>query len=52
MRGEVERNRLETHLRSARREEEAKARAFYEEIGSGSRSLIARGASLAMALFR
>lgn len=26
MRGEVERNRLETHLRSARREEEAKAR--------------------------
>lgn len=52
MRGEVERNRLETHLRSARREEEAKARTFYEEIGSGSRSLIARGASLAMALFR
>ena len=50
MRGEVERNRLETHLCSERREEEATA--FYEEIGSGSRSLIARGASLAMALFR
>ena len=50
MRKEVEHNRLETRLHSARREE-AKAGAFYAESGS-SRNLIARGATLAMALFR
>jgi hypothetical protein len=50
MRGELERNRLEARLRSARREE---ARVFFEEgIGSGGRHLIARGTALAMALFR
>ncbi len=52
MRGELERNRLEARLRSARREE-ARARVFFEEgIGSGGRHLIARGTALAMALFR
>ena len=43
MRTEVERNRLEARLRSARRE---------EEIGSRSRRFIARGAAVAGALFR
>ena len=43
MRTEVGRNRLETRLRSARREE-AKAGAFYAEIAP-SRTLIARGAN-------
>jgi hypothetical protein len=53
MRTEVERNRLEARLRSVRREEEAKAGVlFEEEIGSGSRPLIARGAAFAAALFR
>jgi hypothetical protein len=52
MRGELERSRLEARLRSARREEEAKAGVLFEEVGSGSRHLIARGATLAMALFR
>jgi hypothetical protein len=53
VRAEVERNRLETRLRSARREEEAKAGVLFEEVGSsGGRHLIARGAALAMALFR
>ena len=51
MRGAPERSRLEDRLRSARREE-AKAEVLFEEVGSGSRRLIARGASLAMALFR
>ena len=51
MRGELERSRLEARLRSARREEEAKAGAFYAEIAP-RRNVIARGASLAMALFR
>jgi hypothetical protein len=51
MRGELERNRLQARLRSARREE-AKAGVLFEEVGSGSRHLIARGAALAMALFR
>jgi hypothetical protein len=50
MRTEVGRNRLETRLRSARREE-AKAGAFYAEIAP-RRTLIARGATFAMALFR
>jgi len=49
-RQEVERNRLEARLLSARREQEA-AGGFYAEIGP-RRSMIARGASLAMALFR
>jgi hypothetical protein len=52
MRGELERNRLEARLLSARREEEAKAGALFEEVGSGGRHLIARGTALAMALFR
>ena len=53
MRTEVERNRLEARLRSVRREEEAKAGVlFEEEIGSGSRRLIARGAAFAVPLFR
>jgi hypothetical protein len=53
IRTELERNRLEARLRSARREEEARARIFFEEgIGSGGRHLIARGTALAMALFR
>jgi len=51
MRTEVERNRLQARLRSARREEEAKAGAFYAE-SAPRRNLIARGATLAMALFR
>jgi hypothetical protein len=50
MRTEVGRNRFETRLRSARREE-AKAGAFYAEIAP-RRTLIARGATFAMALFR
>ena len=50
MRTEVERNRLEARLRSARREQEA-AGGLYAQIGP-RRNLIARGASLAMALFR
>ena len=52
IRGELERNRLEARLRSARREEEARARVLFEGIGSGGRHLIARGTALAMALFR
>ena len=53
IRTELERNRLEARLRSARREEEARARVLFEEgIGSGGRHLIARGTALAMALFR
>ena len=51
MRKEVERNRLETRLRSARREEEANAGAFYAEIAP-RRNVIARGATFAMAIFR
>ncbi len=51
MRKEVEHDRLETRLRSARREEEAKAGAFYAEIAP-HRNLIARSATFAMALFR
>jgi hypothetical protein len=51
IRTELERNRLEARLRSARREEEAKAGAFYAEIAP-RRNVIARGASFAMALFR
>ena len=50
MHKEIERGRLESRLRSARREQEA-AGGFYAEIGQ-RRSMIARGASLAMALFR
>jgi len=49
-RREVKRNRLEARLLSARREHEA-AGGFYAEI-SPHRSLVARGASMAMALFR
>ena len=53
IRTELARNRLEARLRSARREEAARARVFFEEgIGSGGRHLIARGTALAMALFR
>jgi hypothetical protein len=48
---ELERNRLEARLRSARREE-ARARILFEGIGTGGRHLIARGTALAMALFR
>ena len=51
MRKEVEHDRLETRLRSAGREEEAKAGAFYAEIAP-RRNLIARGAAFATALFR
>ena len=47
---ELERNRLEARLRSARREQEE--RVLFEGIGSGGRHLIARGTALAMALFR
>jgi len=50
-RREVKRNRLEARLLSARREHEA-AGGFYAEIGGPHRSLVARGASMAMALFR
>jgi hypothetical protein len=49
---ELERNRLEARLRSARREEEARERVLFEGSGSGGRHLIARGTALAMALFR
>ncbi len=52
IRTELERNRLEARLRSARREEEAGARVLFEGSGSGGRHLIARGTALAMALFR
>jgi hypothetical protein len=51
MRKEVEHDRLQARLRSARREEEAKGGAFYAEIAP-RRNVIARGASFAMALFR
>ena len=52
MRTEVEHDRLQARLRSARREEEAKeAGAFYAEIAP-RRNVIARGATFAMALFR
>jgi hypothetical protein len=51
MREEVEHERLQARLRSARREQEAKAGAFYAEIAP-RRTLIARGATFAMALFR
>jgi hypothetical protein len=50
IRAELERNRLEARLRSARREEDA--RVLFEGIGSGGRHLIARGTALAVALFR
>jgi hypothetical protein len=52
MRGELERSRLESRLRSARREEAKDGVLLEEEIGSGRRRLIARGASFAAALFR
>jgi hypothetical protein len=52
VRATLERNRLEARLRSARREEGAQAAVLCEGVGSGSRHLIARGAALAMALFR
>ncbi len=50
MRQEIGRNRLEGRLRSARREQEA-AGGFYAQIGP-QRSLIARSAAFAVALFR
>jgi hypothetical protein len=50
MRKEVEHERLQARLRSARREE-ANAGAFYAEIAP-RRNLIARGATSAMALLR
>ena len=51
MRKEVEHDRLQARLRSARREEEAKAGAFYAEVAP-RRHLIARGTTFAVALFR
>ena len=51
MRGEIERNRLETRLRSARREKEAKANTLFEEL-SPRRGLVARSATFTIALFR
>jgi hypothetical protein len=51
MRKEVEHDRLQARLRSARQEEEANAGAFYGE-SAPRRNLIVRGATSAMALFR
>ncbi len=51
MREEVEHERLRARLRSARREQEANAGAFYAQTAP-RRSLIARGTTAAMALFR
>ena len=51
MRKEVEHERRQARLRSARREEEAKGGASYAEIAP-RRNLIARGAAFATALFR
>ena len=51
MRKEVEHDHLQARLRSARREQEARAGAFYAEIAP-RRNLVARGVTYATALFR
>ena len=51
MRKEIGRNRLQGRLRSTRREQEEAAGGFYAEIAP-QRSLIARSAAFAVALFR